>query len=511
MQQKVAQRDIELMFDIEPCSHVFGAIHEVSIDMTRMASWRGDQRIKAMPFMALLISGMAGCGVQAGETSSDDAVELSPGAAIGSESGSGGLRPLSSEPVPQPAPNSPLAPGLTVLHTLTPAGGIAVRGALTEFDGRLYGLAGEAGPNASPNCYSSANWHTLEHTAHCPGSLFSLALDGSGFRVEHAFGRLDEHGQNVDGYHPYGTLAVGHDRRLYGVAQAGGVATGGAPGDPPAGFGVLYAYDPAHAADDPAQGFATLHSFGAESRAADGEYPMGAVAVTPDGSVCGTAKGGGHAGTGTVWCWRTSGQFDHADLPGETYGGVALAGGLLHGTTWGPGMGVYFTADPETMAVRIVDSFPSFVWPEHGNDNTPIQAPLALRLGGVVVAREFGGTAGAGLIARLTSAGIRTLREAQAIPLAAAPRFANATGGMPNGQLAEGPDGAIYGTMQYGGAAGTGAVYRLSRGSARIELLWSWSDSAYPYGGVTLGSDCALYGVTFDTGQVWRMTLSGCR
>jgi cytochrome c peroxidase len=55
-----------------------------------------------MPFMALLISGMAGCGVQAGETSGDDAVELSPGAAIRSASGSGGLRPLSSEPVPQP-------------------------------------------------------------------------------------------------------------------------------------------------------------------------------------------------------------------------------------------------------------------------------------------------------------------------------------------------------------------------------------------------------------------------
>src|SRR5262249_8373626 len=153
--------------------------------------------------------------------------------------GSGGLRPLSSEPVPQLAPSSPSAPGLTVLHTLTPADGVAVRGSLTEFHGRLYGLAGEAGPNPSPSCYSSANWQTPEHTAHCPGSLFSLALDGSGFRVEHAFGRLDEHRQNVDGYHPYGTLAVGHDRRLYGVAQVGGVATGGAPGDPPAGFGVL--------------------------------------------------------------------------------------------------------------------------------------------------------------------------------------------------------------------------------------------------------------------------------
>src|SRR5215468_4874384 len=69
--------------------------------MTGMVLWRS-QRASALPLTALLISGLAGCGVQAGEATSDEAVELSPGAAIIPASGSSGLRPLSSEAVPQP-------------------------------------------------------------------------------------------------------------------------------------------------------------------------------------------------------------------------------------------------------------------------------------------------------------------------------------------------------------------------------------------------------------------------
>ena len=58
--------------------------------------------MSAVPLMAVLIAGLAGCGVQADEATSDEAVALAPGAAIDSASGSGGLRPLSSELVPQP-------------------------------------------------------------------------------------------------------------------------------------------------------------------------------------------------------------------------------------------------------------------------------------------------------------------------------------------------------------------------------------------------------------------------
>lgn len=383
---------------------------------------------------------------------------------------------------------------LTVLHVLSDAEGVAVRGALTELDGRLYGLAGERGPNGTPACSSSALWQTVEHTAHCPGSLFSLARDGTGFRVEHAFSQLDSAGRNPDGYHPYGTLAVGPDRRLYGVAQMGG-----SPPEPAIpGFGVLFAYAPGSSTLE------VLHAFFSEPRAADGEYPMGAVAVDGNGNVFGTAK------SGTVWEWSPGGAFRFAPLPGETYGGVTLAGGLLHGTTWAPGAGVYFTVDPGTLAVRVVAPFAPFPWPQHGDDNTPIQAPLALSDGTVVAAREFGGAAGAGIVVALRADGVHVLHDSADISLEAVPRFSNGTGSMLNGQIAEGRDGLVYGTAQYGGAAGTGGIWEMARDGTRFRLAWSWSDAAYPYGGLALGSDGALYGVTFGTSQVYRFVPAGC-
>ena len=387
---------------------------------------------------------------------------------------------------------------LTVLHVLGDADGVAVRGALTEAGGRLYGLAGERGPSGSPACSSGAAWNTIEHTAHCPGALFSLALDGSGFRVDHAFSRLDDvTGRNADGYHPYGSLVLAPDGRLHGATQMGGTPLDGR------GVGVAFAFDPATGA------FATEHSFFAVPGALDGEYPMGMPVALPTGEVAGTAKAGGTSNTGTVWL-ASAGHFAYASLTadvGTSYGGLALGrDGLLHGTTYGggaDGFGTYFTVDPATLAVTVVDSFPRFTWNEHGDDNTPIQAPTRLSDGTLVVAREFGGPYGTGMILKLGPGGITVLKEFDDIPLDATPRFSNLTGGMPNGQIVEGADGLIYGTTAYGGAYGSGSIYRIARDGSRFELLYSF-DGGYPYGGLTLGSDGALYGTTFNTSQVFR-------
>ncbi|HET7504847.1 MAG TPA: choice-of-anchor tandem repeat GloVer-containing protein, partial [Kofleriaceae bacterium] len=178
----------------------------------------------------------------------------------------------------------------------------------------------------------------------------------------------------------------------------------------------------------------------------------------------------------------------------------------LHGTSFDGGShaaGTFFTVDPATLAVTVVDSFPAFPWNDHGTDNTAIQAPTVLSDGTLVMAREFGGTYGTGLIVRLAPTGIVVLKELDDIPLAATPRFSNATGGMPNGRVAEGPDGMIYGTTTYGGAYGSGSIYRIARDGSQFELLHSF-EGGYPYGGLTLGSDGALYGTTFNTSQVFR-------
>lgn len=69
--------------------------------MTGMVLRTMNQQMSAVPLMAVLIAGLAGCGVQADEATSNEAVTMAA-AAIASASGAGGLRPLSSEPVPQP-------------------------------------------------------------------------------------------------------------------------------------------------------------------------------------------------------------------------------------------------------------------------------------------------------------------------------------------------------------------------------------------------------------------------
>jgi uncharacterized repeat protein (TIGR03803 family) len=269
------------------------------------------------------------------------------------------------------------------------------------------------------------------------------------------------------------------------------------------GVGVAFAFDPATGA------FTTDHQFYTADRAFDGMYPMGATAVLASGAVAGTAKGGGETSTGTVWL-ASAGGFAYTSLTpdiGTSYGGLALGrDGLLHGTTYGGGAhdaGTYFTVDPATLAVTVVDSFPAFPWNDHGTDNTPIQIPTQLSDGTLVAAREFGGPYGSGLLVKLGPTGIQVLKQFDDIPLAAAPRFSNQTGGMPNGQIVEGRDGMIYGTTTYGGANGSGSIYRIARDGTRFELLYSF-DGAYPYGGLTLGSDGALYGTTFNTSQVFR-------
>ncbi len=431
--------------------------------------------------------------------------------------------PLACTPDPQTdAVAVELGSSFTILHTfVNPVGdptanGHSVRGALIDVGGRLYGLAGERGPNQGGTdtnaCNSGTNWNLPEHNDRCPGSLFSLELDGSDFRVEHAFTQLNAQGRNDDGYHPYGGLSLGPDGRLRGVTQGGGHSPGANP--PTArGAGVLFSFDPVTA------DFDTEYEFLSIVGAQDGQYAMGYVAHVGS-AVYGTTKGGGALSSGVVWRHTASGITSRVMVPATDgaapYGGLtADRDGLLHGMTYanGPnGRGVYFTVHPTTMAFTVVAPFPGFTLNAYGNDNTPIQSPLLLSDGSLIAIREFGGAYGTGLIVRLhPTTGITVLRELDNILLSTTPRFANATGAMPNGQLAEGRDGLIYGTSAYGGASGSGSIWRIARDGSLFELLYSFPAfpaPSYPYGGLTLGSDGAFYGTTFQGGggAVFRFT-----
>lgn len=393
----------------------------------------------------------------------------------------------------------------TVLHDLTQFDGQASRGQPLIVNGRLYGVAGEHGPNAVPDCSNGDNWGTDLHKKQCPGSVFSMLLDGTDFRVDHAFTQLDANSKNTDGYHPYGGLTF-IQGRIYGVASMGGMSPGCAV--TAGGAGVLYSMETDGSA------FRVDHQFCSLARSADGTNPYGYVIELPDGAIIGTTNNGGAVpGLGTVWRLDSTGFYVvpmTSSTGSNPRGGAALGpDGLLYvmtngSSTNGRGAVVVLTQHLEILEIR---PFGPFTNNSHGTDNSAVQEPVTIG-GRVLAAREFGGPYGTGLVVDMTD-GLVTLKSFEDIPLAAVPRFSNTTGGMLNGNLVEGADGLVYGTSMYGGSHGAGNIYRIAKDGSLFESLFDFPTvPGRAYGGLALGPDRALYGITFSGNEVFRFVPS---
>jgi uncharacterized repeat protein (TIGR03803 family) len=94
--------------------------------------------------------------------------------------------------------------GYTALHIFGGKRGYGPDGLLLA-DGVLYGVTTWGGPDYRRTANGSSRGH---------GILYRLNLDGSGFKVLHAF-------RGPDGSQPQGTPVM-HAGMLYGVTQAGG-------------------------------------------------------------------------------------------------------------------------------------------------------------------------------------------------------------------------------------------------------------------------------------------------
>ena len=104
----------------------------------------------------------------------------------------------------------------------------------------------------------------------------------------------------------------------------------------------------------------------------------------------------------------------------------------------------------------------------------------------------YGGPVDAGTIYRITPEGERDILHS----------FDGVSGGWPVGQLAEGPDGALYGAAQYGGSAEWGTVFRITMdGDFSTVFNFDEVHGSEPLAGLTAGNDGALYGTT-STGGV---------
>lgn len=388
-----------------------------------------------------------------------------------------------------------------IIHEFTsPLGSIDAEGTnpigeLVELDGRLYGTLWQRGPNQDPvtQCNLTAVWHEDEQKKRCPGSVYSLALDGTGFQIEHAFMQLDEFGKNIDGYQPRAGLTT-LDGRLYGTTWFGG----------PRGFGEAFSFVPGVPG-----AFVPERTFGAVAGVSDGTYPMAPLTVA-DGQLYGVAsKNGAEQDGGTIF--RLDAQlplhkFIKATEGGIPRSGLAYTAGKLHGTTSVGGAnnrGTYFTYEVATGIFTNIASFPEFVVHPNGRDNTPYNPLIVVSNGWVYGVRPFGGANGTGIIYRGDGLSLKIVFEFDNISaiVPPSPRFSNATGAFPMGALVEGRDGMLYGITRYGGDGGTGNIFRLARDGSLFQSLYSFpSDDTglprRPYGGLIVGSDGALYGTT---------------
>lgn len=87
----------------------------------------------------------------------------------------------------------------------------------------------------------------------------------------------------------------------------------------------------------------------------------------------------------------------------------------------------------------------------------------------------------------------------------------------PSTALVEGPDKALYGTTYYGGSAGLGTVFRVTR-AGEFSVLYSFTSCAttgcYPKTALTIGNDGFLYGTTYygggaGLGTVFKISTTG--
>jgi uncharacterized repeat protein (TIGR03803 family) len=118
----------------------------------------------------------------------------------------------------------------------------------------------------------------------------------------------------------------------------------------------------------------------------------------------------------------------------------------------------------------------------------------------------YGGTNGMGNVFRISASGVLTNLYS----------FTGSNDGAnPCAGLVQGRDGCFYGTTEYGGTNGSGAVFRITTKGALTNLhSFGGDDGANPYASLVQGADGYFYGTTYwggtnGLGNVFRMSANG--
>jgi uncharacterized repeat protein (TIGR03803 family) len=320
-----------------------------------------------------------------------------------------------------------------------------------------------------------------------------------------------------DGATPTGTLARDAAGNLYGITNSGG--NSGCASSLSLGCGTVFELTQA------AGGWReqVLHVF---AQATEGGVPLAAPVIDAVGDLFGSTEYYGAHGAGSVWQLvpAAGGTWTANVLHSFTGGGdgfdctgLAFDGGMLYGVTYAGGThgdGTVFRLAPRAGGgwnELVVHDFA-------GGDvdgNAPAAAPTFASADRAFGTTYEGGPHFTGTVYELThtAAGVA---ETPIYVFAGLPFGSGADGTNPTAGVIVGRGGHLFGTTDYGGAAGVGTVYELTpdgSGGWSEAVIYSFTDRAdggHP-GGLVTDAAGNLYGLTtgHDTaGSVFRLSPS---
>ncbi len=306
---------------------------------------------------------------------------------------------------------------LCITNGLSPWGGV-IEGA----DGRLYGATRHGG-------------------AELVGTIYSLAKDGSGFRIIYSFST-----NGSSGRFPMNSVIQAKDGRLYGRTLSGG------EGDGATIFGL----------NRDGTGFQNLHGF--EHPDNDYYIAYSGLLEGSDGLLYGTTTGEGSNRAGSIFrinrdgsgfqtlrFFTGTGKGPEGRVPDA--GLTETSDGILFGTTEGGGFddfGVLYRINRDGTGYRVLHEFTA----QNAEGYTPTSPPIEGPDGALYGTTYFGGPEDTGSIYRINKDGTGLA-------------FLYTFGGTncpayPYAALRRGTDGAFYGTTCDGLGEIYGAVFRIN-------------------------------------------------
>ncbi len=366
------------------------------------------------------------------------------------------------------------------------------------------------------------------------GTVFSITTNGT-LTTLLSFNNSDEF--------PYGGLVLGTDGNLYGTTEYGGTN----------GYGTVISVTTNGT-------LSTLASFNYD---VTGGYPAAALVQGTDGNFYGTTSSGGTFGTlysggtyggGTVFSISTNGalnvllSFENTNglftqsalvqgADGYFYG-TAPFGGVGFNGYEDSGDGVIFrigvppiTTPPAIVAQPVSQMVPlsgapfftvtangaaplTYSWQRNGRpiagatqssySTNDVQLTDSGDEFACVISNPYGS-------ATSSNAALTVFNTSGTLHA-----FLGSDGGYPSAPLIQGTDGNYYGTTQYGGSYGDGAVFRVTTNGTFSVLasLNYYVSGANPLAGLVQGADgnfygTATYGGLHNAGTVFRVTPSG--